>query len=61
MSMWGYVILAYGIVWGAILLYTFSLKRRHRAAENELLRLSEGHESASQEQASSVAANRVVP
>ncbi len=39
MGMWGYVILAYGIVWRAILLYTISLKRRYRAAENELKRL----------------------
>ncbi len=45
MGMWGYVILAYGIVWSVILLYTVSLKRRHRAAENELLRLSQGKES----------------
>ena len=45
MSMWGYVILAYGIVWGAILLYTLSLKRRCRAAENELQRLSDAKES----------------
>jgi CcmD family protein len=39
MAMWGYVILAYGIVWGAVLLYTISLKRRCHAAENELRRL----------------------
>jgi CcmD family protein len=45
MSMWGYVILAYGVVWGAILVYTVSLKRRCRAAENELERLSAGKES----------------
>jgi CcmD family protein len=45
MGMWGYVILAYGVVWSAILLYTFSLKRRYRAAENELERLAEGKES----------------
>jgi CcmD family protein len=44
MGMWGYVILAYGIVWSTILLYTLSLKRRYRAAENELRRLSEGKE-----------------
>jgi CcmD family protein len=43
--MWGYVILAYGVVWGAILLYTVSLKRRCRAAENELQRLSASNES----------------
>jgi CcmD family protein len=43
--MWGYVILAYGTVWGAILLYTLSLKRRSRAAENELQRLDAEKES----------------
>ena len=45
MSMWGYVILAYGIVWSAILLYTVSLKRRYRAAEHELQRLRDAKES----------------
>ena len=45
MSMWGYVILAYGIVWSAILLYTVALKRRYRAAEHELQRLSDAKES----------------
>jgi CcmD family protein len=45
MAMWGYVLLAYGIVWGTILLYTLSLKRRCRAAENELQRLRAGKES----------------
>lgn len=45
MGLWGYVILAYGIVWGAILLYTVLLKRRYRAAEDELRRLSEAKES----------------
>ena len=45
MNMWGYVFLAYGIVWGAILLYTLSLKRRCRAAENELRRLDAEKES----------------
>jgi CcmD family protein len=43
--MWGYVILAYSVVWSAILLYTISLKRRYRAAEHELERLSEPKES----------------
>jgi CcmD family protein len=43
--MWGYVILAYGIVWGAILLYTLLLKRRYRAAETELQGLSDTRES----------------
>ncbi len=45
MGMWTYVFLAYGIVWGAIALYTFSLKRRCRAAENELRRLNAGKDS----------------
>ena len=44
MGMWGYVILAYGIVWGTISLYTVLLKRRVRAAENELERLSDAKE-----------------
>jgi len=33
MGQWGFVFLAYGIVWGAILLYVVLLKRRIRAAE----------------------------
>ncbi|MDH3446259.1 MAG: CcmD family protein [Deltaproteobacteria bacterium] len=45
MGMWVYVFLAYGIVWGAILLYTLSLKRRCRAAEIELRRIGAGKES----------------
>jgi CcmD family protein len=44
MAMWGYVVLAYVVVWSALLLYTVSLKRRCRAAENELQRLSETRE-----------------
>jgi CcmD family protein len=44
MGMWGYVILAYGIVWSAILLYAVLLKRRCRAAERELQRLDAGKE-----------------
>jgi CcmD family protein len=44
-NMWGYVFLAYGIVWLAILLYTVSLKRRYRAAEEELKRLRASEES----------------
>ena len=39
MGAWGYVSLAYGIVWGAIVVYWFVLKRRYRAAETELNRL----------------------
>ena len=40
MNAWGYVFLAYGIVWGALLIYLFSLKRRFRRAETELAQLS---------------------
>jgi CcmD family protein len=43
--MWGYVFMAYGIVWGAILFYVISLKRRCRAAEAELQRLGAEKES----------------
>jgi len=42
MGAWGYVLLAYGIVWGAILLYLISLKRRYRRAEGELAELRAG-------------------
>ena len=40
MSSWGYVFLAYGIVWSTLLLYLFSLKRRFRRAQREVARLS---------------------
>jgi CcmD family protein len=36
---WGYVALAYGIVWGAIVIYCVALRRRYRNAEEELNRL----------------------
>jgi CcmD family protein len=36
---WGFVLLAYGIVWGGILVYLVSLKRRLRCAEEDLLEL----------------------
>jgi len=36
---WGFVALAYGIVWGAIVIYLVALKRRYRSAEVELNRL----------------------
>lgn len=39
MNPWGFVILAYGIVWSAILLYLFLLKRRLCKLHRELLRL----------------------
>ena len=32
MGAWGFVSLAYGIVWGAIIVYLFFLKRRYAAA-----------------------------
>jgi CcmD family protein len=41
MGPWGFVLLAYGIVWGAILFYSISLRRRYRRAEEELARLRE--------------------
>ena len=36
MSAWGFVFLAYGIVWFALLLYLFTLKRRIRKVGKEL-------------------------
>lgn len=39
MSPWGFVFLAYGIVWSALLLYLFILKKRQRKLEEELFRL----------------------
>jgi CcmD family protein len=39
MGAWGFVFLAYGIVWGAIVIYWVTLKRRFRRAEEELARL----------------------
>jgi CcmD family protein len=44
MGPWGYVFLAYGIVWGAIVIYFILLKRRYRMAENELSRLRAGED-----------------
>lgn len=38
MGPWGFVALAYGIVWGVILIYWFCLKHRYRAAADELTR-----------------------
>jgi CcmD family protein len=34
---WSFVFLAYGIVWGCILVYLIWLKRRLRCAEEDLL------------------------
>lgn len=39
MSAWGFVLLAYGIVWAVLLLYLFTLKKRLRKLEEELFRL----------------------
>ena len=39
MGPWGFVGLAYGIVWGAIVIYLFCLKRRYQDAETELARV----------------------
>lgn len=36
MSAWGFVFLAYGIVWFALLVYLGNLKRRFRKVEREL-------------------------
>ena len=36
MGGWGFVGAAYGIVWGAIVVYLFSLKRRYQQAATEL-------------------------
>lgn len=44
MGAWGFVFLAYGIVWGMILLYLFFLKRRLRRAEAELAQLRSSEE-----------------
>jgi hypothetical protein len=44
MSGWGFVFLAYGIVWGALLLYLLVLKRRFRLAEAELARWQSAEE-----------------
>jgi CcmD family protein len=44
MGPWGYVFLAYGIVWGVIVVYFILLKGRYRRAENELSRLRAGED-----------------
>lgn len=44
MSPWGFVFLAYGIVWFALLLYLFLLKRRAYRIEAELSRLRPAEE-----------------
>jgi len=42
---WGFVFLAYGIVWGFIMIYLCALKRRYRCAEEELMQLRATEES----------------
>ena len=42
MGAWGFVGLAYGIVWGIIVLYLISLKRRYNSAQAELDRAQLG-------------------
>jgi CcmD family protein len=44
MRAWSFVFLAYGIVWGAIVLYLISLKRRYHKAEVELAQLYQAEE-----------------
>jgi CcmD family protein len=44
MRAWSFVFLAYGIVWGTIVLYLISLMRRYHKAEVELARLSSPEE-----------------
>ena len=39
MGAWGFVALAYGIVWSALLIYLFTLKNRLRKAETRLAQL----------------------
>ena len=39
MGGWAFVAAAYGIVWGTIVLYLFTLKRRYNQAATELDRL----------------------
>ena len=39
MGAWGFVSMAYGIVWSAIIVYWIFLKRRYRTAAMELSRL----------------------
>jgi CcmD family protein len=39
MGAWGFVSLAYGIVWGTILVYGYYLKRRYKNAQADLMQL----------------------
>lgn len=44
MGPWGFVFLAYGLVWGAILVYLFFLKRRYHCALEELAQVHAAEE-----------------
>lgn len=44
MGLWYFVFLAYGIVWGAILIYWLTLRRRLVRAETELAELRRSEE-----------------
>lgn len=46
MGPWGFVALAYGIVWGVILVYSYNLKRRYSRAAAELAELESTEASA---------------
>lgn len=45
MGPWGFVFLAYGIVWCALILYLFILKSRFRKVEAELTALRSSEDS----------------
>ena len=47
MGPWGFVSLAYGIVWAGIVVYWLFLKHRYRQAEAELNRLKSSEAAAS--------------
>ena len=49
MGAWGFVSLAYGIVWGVVVVYWFLLKRRYRDAEVELHQLRSSEATGSHE------------
>jgi CcmD family protein len=49
MGGWGFVLAAYGIVWGAIVVYLLSLKRRYNQAAAELEQLRSTEATASDE------------
>lgn len=50
MGPWGFVSLAYGIVWGTLVVYLVFLKRRHSRATAELNQLEPREETVGDEQ-----------